>query len=64
MQRLSSSLEMGFLRDTTGSQKVVIYLNAIIRLLQFVIAAVALAVYVQETGYWATHGFWRWAMVS
>lgn len=44
------------LRDSSGSQKIVIFSNAIIRLAQFIVAAAALGVYGQQKGYWLDHG--------
>lgn len=44
------------LRDSSGSQKIVIFSNAIIRLAQFIVAAATLGVYGQQKGYWVDHG--------
>lgn len=44
------------IRDASGSQKMVIFSNAIIRLAQFIVAAAALGVYGQQKGYWLDHG--------
>lgn len=57
-------LAMALLRDTTSSQKMIIYSNAIIRLAQFTVAVVALGVYAQQFNYWVTHGMREWAMVG
>lgn len=44
------------LRDASGSQKIVIFSNAVIRFAQFIVAAAALGVYGQQKGYWLDHG--------
>lgn len=44
------------IRDASGKEKIIIYLNALIRLAQFIVAAAALGVYASQRGYWLDHG--------